>query len=72
MATVFAFNGPSLAFFHKCGFRSDSSCMFGRDGAGGRDYVILSKQIKMEDNTSERRESQEKSPSVRGEGLSPI
>ncbi|KAI3408676.1 hypothetical protein GPALN_007734 [Globodera pallida] len=45
MATVFAFNGASLAFFHKRGFRTDSSCRFGRDGANGRDFVILSKQL---------------------------
>ncbi|KAL3108836.1 hypothetical protein niasHT_015012 [Heterodera trifolii] len=44
MATVFAFNGPSLAFFHKRGFRTDPSCRFGHDGPDGRDYVILSKQ----------------------------
>ncbi|KAL3110817.1 hypothetical protein niasHT_014754 [Heterodera trifolii] len=43
MATVFAFNGPSLAFFHKSGFRTDPSCRFGHDGPDGRDYVILSK-----------------------------
>uniref|UniRef100_A0A914I7Z6 N-alpha-acetyltransferase 40 n=1 Tax=Globodera rostochiensis TaxID=31243 RepID=A0A914I7Z6_GLORO len=45
MATVFAFNSASLAFFHKRGFRTDSSCRFGRDGANGRDFMILSKQL---------------------------
>uniref|UniRef100_A0A0R3RVW3 N-alpha-acetyltransferase 40 n=1 Tax=Elaeophora elaphi TaxID=1147741 RepID=A0A0R3RVW3_9BILA len=39
MATVFAFNGNSLAFFHKNGFGIDPSCP--DDG----DYVILSKLL---------------------------
>uniref|UniRef100_A0A2K6W8Y5 N-alpha-acetyltransferase 40 n=2 Tax=Onchocerca TaxID=6281 RepID=A0A2K6W8Y5_ONCVO len=39
MATVFAFNGNSLAFFHKNGFSVDLSCP--DDG----DYLILSKSL---------------------------
>ncbi|KAM3717651.1 N-alpha-acetyltransferase [Dirofilaria immitis] len=39
MATVFAFNGNSLAFFHKNGFSVDPSC----PDAG--DYLILSKLL---------------------------
>lgn len=40
MATVFAFNGLSLAFFHKNGFISDETCPQPEDGL---DYLILSK-----------------------------
>ncbi|VIO97947.1 Uncharacterized protein BM_BM6414 [Brugia malayi] len=39
MATVFAFNGNSLAFFHKNGFSVDSSC------PDSGDYLILSKSL---------------------------
>uniref|UniRef100_A0A915PT25 N-alpha-acetyltransferase 40 n=1 Tax=Setaria digitata TaxID=48799 RepID=A0A915PT25_9BILA len=39
MATVFAFNGNSLAFFHKNGFSVDSSC------PDEGDYLILSKPL---------------------------
>uniref|UniRef100_A0AAF5RVR6 N-alpha-acetyltransferase 40 n=1 Tax=Wuchereria bancrofti TaxID=6293 RepID=A0AAF5RVR6_WUCBA len=39
MATVFAFNGNSLAFFHKNGFSVDSSC------PDSGDYLILSKTL---------------------------
>ena len=41
MATVFAFNAPSLAFFHKNEFSADSSCPDGDDV----DYLILSKKV---------------------------
>ena len=40
MATVFAFNGMSLAFFHKNGFVNDATCPEPEDGL---DYLILSK-----------------------------
>ncbi|VDN07380.1 unnamed protein product [Thelazia callipaeda] len=39
MATVFAFNGASLAFFHKNGFTVDSSC------PDEGDYLILCKSL---------------------------
>jgi hypothetical protein len=48
MSTVFAFNGPSLAFFHKLGFRADRTCLFGKDcgkNCEGRDFVILYKRL---------------------------
>ncbi|VDN18847.1 unnamed protein product [Gongylonema pulchrum] len=40
MATVFAFNGNSLAFFHKNGFTTDPSCP---EASSEVDYLILSK-----------------------------
>lgn len=48
MSTVFAFNSASLAFFHKLGFRTDRTCLFGKEcgqECEGRDFVILYKRI---------------------------
>lgn len=42
MATIFAFNGKSLAFFHKNGFSVDPSCPDADDDV---DYLILSKSL---------------------------
>lgn len=42
MATIFAFNGKSLAFFHKNGFSVDPSCP---DAGDDVDYLILSKSL---------------------------
>ncbi|KAE9420450.1 hypothetical protein Angca_007369, partial [Angiostrongylus cantonensis] len=42
MATVFAFNEKSLAFFHKLGYGIDVSCP---DENQERDYLILSKKV---------------------------
>jgi len=41
MATVFAFNEKSLAFFHKAGFVADETCP---NAEQGLDYLILSKR----------------------------
>lgn len=43
MATVFLFNGNSLAFFHKNGFRMDESSP--QLNAEDADYVILSRWV---------------------------
>uniref|UniRef100_A0A183CK91 N-alpha-acetyltransferase 40 n=1 Tax=Globodera pallida TaxID=36090 RepID=A0A183CK91_GLOPA len=42
MATVFAFNGASLAFFHKRGFRTDSSCRWHRGGGVALVFGVIS------------------------------
>ncbi|KAJ1359110.1 hypothetical protein KIN20_017754 [Parelaphostrongylus tenuis] len=42
MATVFAYNEKSLAFFHKLGYSTDVSCP---DEKQDRDYLILSKKV---------------------------
>uniref|UniRef100_A0A914DE69 N-alpha-acetyltransferase 40 n=1 Tax=Acrobeloides nanus TaxID=290746 RepID=A0A914DE69_9BILA len=42
MATVFAFNAPSLGFFHRNGFSTDLTCPDPEDDC---DYLILSKPV---------------------------
>lgn len=68
MCTVFVFNAPSLAFFHKVGFRADRTCMLGKDCVDEchtRDFVILSLCLTVEDSNEE----QEQQGSDRAEGV---
>ncbi|CAB3396911.1 unnamed protein product [Caenorhabditis bovis] len=44
MATVFAYNAKSLAFFHKNGYGSDVTCP---NEEQGLDYLILSKEVQI-------------------------
>ncbi|KAE9556642.1 hypothetical protein FO519_000048 [Halicephalobus sp. NKZ332] len=56
MATVFLFNGNSLAFFHKNGFRMDESSP--QLNAEDADYVILSRWvIPGKENVSKEKEN---------------